>query len=88
MLPDANTAGRLRLQALADLVSGLELGLSCDKHTGGMQSKISDSELLEVLKTFNEISQVDLEADFDEDSLQEVTAYVQSVLLTRFKTQN
>ncbi|MCR5537589.1 MAG: hypothetical protein K6F05_09350 [Succinivibrio sp.] len=83
-LPPQAAGAPLRLSALSDLVCGLEMGLSCDPKSGGMQSKISDQSLLETLKMFNEISQVDLEAECDEESLSEVTDFILEALCSQF----
>ncbi len=84
-LPGSDTAAPLRLRALSDLVCGLELGLSGDRQSGGLKSQISDPQLLETLRVFNEISQVDQEGDLDEESLQEVCLYISAALRAEFK---
>lgn len=69
----------LRLTALADLASGLSLGLGCDPKEGVLK-QLPKGELTDFVQSLGEIARVDPEDDLNEDDLASVLDYMRDTL--------
>lgn len=74
-MPDSSVEKKLRLQVLADLSYGFALGLTVNSKDGSLE-KISDKDLLADLNTISEVSRVDIDADLDEEDLDNVLEFM------------
>ncbi|MGN0903002.1 MAG: hypothetical protein ACI4M9_06940, partial [Succinivibrio sp.] len=74
-LPDDSFDKKERLQCLADLSYGFALGLTVNAKDGSLE-KITDREMLGDLNTISEVAKVDIEADLDENDLDNVIEFM------------
>ncbi len=77
-----------RLQALADLCYGLILGLAFDPKSSGTSrptQKVASPKRLELLRTLQQLQQVDPSGELDEDDLNEVLSFIESELLREYQ---
>ncbi|MCI6939333.1 MAG: hypothetical protein U0O25_00055 [Succinivibrio sp.] len=74
-MPDSSFDKKLRLQTLADLSYGFALGLTVNSEDGSLE-KIKDKEMLADLATISEVAKVDIEAELDEEDLDNVLGFM------------
>lgn len=82
--PGASENKVLRLTALADLATGLSLGLSCDPKEGVLK-QLPRGDLTDFVQSLGEIARVDPEDDLDEDDLKSVLDYMRDTLFALVK---
>ena len=83
-MPDDSYEKQDRLKTLADLSYGLSLGLTVNAKDGSLE-KISDREVLGDLNTISEVAKVDVEAELDEDDLDNVLEFMIDVATKNYQ---
>ena len=83
-MPDDSYEKQDRLKTLADLSYGLSLGLTVNAKDGSLE-KIADREVLGDLNTISEVAKVDVEAELDEDDLDNVLEFMIDVATKNYQ---
>lgn len=83
-MPDDSIDKKVRLKTLADLSYGLSLGLTVKAEDGTLE-KITDHEILGDLNTISEVAKVDVEAELDEDDLDNVLEFMIDVTAKNYQ---
>ncbi|MGN1281128.1 MAG: hypothetical protein ACI4UM_04415 [Succinivibrio sp.] len=83
-MPDDSYDKKLRLKTLADLSYGLSLGLTVNAEDGSLE-KITDREALADLNTISEVAKVDVDAELDEEDLDNVVGFMIDVAAKNYQ---
>lgn len=82
--PDEHAQDHEKLRALAELASGLNLGLALEKGKG-MASALEKGALLDFVRTLGDIAKVDLDGTIDPEDLKSVLDYINEQLSQIFE---